>query len=167
MFSHPEFPIYLVTRLAAYDFDGVKGMIERSLAASNRGKFVLDLRGPDDEPGNDWLRDAAILLPKNRVVLEESIQPVWDQTDVIGYASWGSNDRQQYPPLSGFHWLPGASLPSMSRRTHVPSKTPGKWMPTQEWNNPSSGSRIHRSRCWRITSSKEPPAGRDTCTSPT
>src|ERR1035437_4137605 len=85
-FSHPEFPIYLVTRLAAYDFDGVKGMIERSLAASNRGKFVLDLRSADDEPGNDWLRDAAILLPADRVVLEESIQPVYDQTDVIGYA---------------------------------------------------------------------------------
>ena len=23
-FAHPEFPMYLVTRLAAYDFDGVK-----------------------------------------------------------------------------------------------------------------------------------------------
>ena len=43
-FSHPEYPIYLVTRLAAYDFDGVKGIIERSLAATNRGKFVLDLQ---------------------------------------------------------------------------------------------------------------------------
>src|ERR1019366_8485532 len=42
-FSHPEFPIYLVTRLSAYDFDGVKALIERSLAAVNRGKFVLDL----------------------------------------------------------------------------------------------------------------------------
>ena len=44
-FSHPQFPIYLVTRLAAYDFDEVKGMIDRSLLAVNRGKFVIDLVG--------------------------------------------------------------------------------------------------------------------------
>ena len=63
-FSHPEFPIYLVTRLAAYDFDGVKGIIDRSLAATNRGKFILDLSDPNDAFGNDWLRDAAIQLPR-------------------------------------------------------------------------------------------------------
>ena len=30
-FRHPEFPIYLVTRLAGYDFEDVKGIIDRSL----------------------------------------------------------------------------------------------------------------------------------------
>ena len=138
-FSHPEFPIYLVTRLAAYDFDGVKGMIERSLAASNRGKFVLDLRGPDDEPGNDWLRDAAILLPKDRVVLEESIQPVWDQTDVIGYASWGSNDRHHDRRFPGFHWLPGGIVTEyVSTDGRTFEKPPEKWVPSQQWNTPSA-----------------------------
>ena len=39
-FRHPQFPIYLVTRLAAYDLADVKAMIDRSLAARNRGKFV-------------------------------------------------------------------------------------------------------------------------------
>src|SRR6185437_16504319 len=38
-FSHPRFSMYLVTRLAAYDFDGVKGIIDRSLRARNRGNF--------------------------------------------------------------------------------------------------------------------------------
>ena len=138
-FSHPEFPIYLVTRLAAYDFDGVKGMIERSLSATNRGKFILDLRSSDDEPGNDWLRDAAILLPKARVVLDETIQPVWDQIDVIGYAGWGSNDRHHNRRFPGFHWLPGGIVTEyVSTDARTFKKPPEKWIPTQEWNNSSS-----------------------------
>src|SRR5579859_7905277 len=61
-FQHSQFPIYLVTRLAGYDFEDVKGMIDRSLQARNRGKFVIDLKSSDDQPGNDWLRAAARLL---------------------------------------------------------------------------------------------------------
>ncbi|HTM12706.1 MAG TPA: TIGR03790 family protein [Bryobacteraceae bacterium] len=138
-FSHPEYPIYLVTRLAAYDFDGVKGMIERSLAATNRGKFVLDLRGPDDESGNDWLRNAAILLPKDRVVLEETTEPVYGQTDVIGYASWGSNDRHHERRFPGFHWLPGGIVTeyvSTDGRTFV--KPPDSWTPSMDWSHRSA-----------------------------
>jgi uncharacterized protein (TIGR03790 family) len=138
-FSHPEYPMYLVTRLAAYDFDGVKGMIERSLAATNRGKFVLDLRSADDEPGNDWLRDAAILLPADRVVLEESIQPVYDQTDVIGYASWGSNDRHHDRRFPGFRWLPGGIVTEyVSTDGRTFQKPPEKWVPSRDWNTPSA-----------------------------
>jgi len=33
-FRHPAFPLYAVTRLAAYDFNDVKAMIDRSLAAA-------------------------------------------------------------------------------------------------------------------------------------
>ena len=134
-FSHPEFPIYLVTRLAAYDFDGVKGMIERSLAATNRGKFVLDLRSADDEPGNDWLRDAAILLPKDRVVLEQTIRPVYGEIDVIGYASWGSNDKHHDRRFPGFHWLPGGIVTEyVSTDGRTFQKPPDKWTSSQEWN---------------------------------
>jgi len=107
-FAHPQFPMYLVTRLAAYDFEGVKGMIDRSLQAVNRGKFVIDLKSSSDEPGNDWLRTAAALLPKDRVVLDESNAVIYDQTGVIGYAGWGSNDPHRHRRFLGFHWLPGA-----------------------------------------------------------
>src|SRR6185436_2438546 len=91
-FRRPDFPIYLVTRLAGYDFEDVKGILDRSVQAVNRGKFVIDLNADDKKPGNDWLRDAAKLLPPDRVVLEDSKKPLYDQRDVIGYASWGSND---------------------------------------------------------------------------
>jgi len=133
-FSRPAYPIYLVTRLAAYDFDGVKGMIDRCFAASNRGKFVLDLRGADDEQGNDWLRNAAILLPKDRVVLEETTEPVYGQTDVIGYASWGSNDRHRERRFPGFHWLPGGIVTEyVSSDGRTFTKPPDNWTPSMDW----------------------------------
>lgn len=107
-FRHPQVPIYLVTRLAGYDFEDVKGTIDRSLQAANRGKFVIDLTDNDNEPGNDWLRGAARLLPPDRVVLDTSASVLYDQRDVIGYASWGSNDKNRKRRSPGFHWLPGA-----------------------------------------------------------
>jgi uncharacterized protein (TIGR03790 family) len=139
VFSHPEYPIYLVTRLAAYDFDGVKGMIDRCFAATNRGKFVLDLRGPDDESGNDWLRNAAILLPKDRVLLDETTEPVYGQTDVIGYASWGSNDRNRKRRFPGFHWLPGGIVTEyVSTDGRTFAKPPDHWTPSMDWINRSA-----------------------------
>ena len=107
-FGHPRFPIYLVTRLAAYNLAGVKAMIDRSLAATNVGKFIVDLRSGEDEGGDMWLRNAAILIPKARVVLEESSTVVYGQKRVIGYASWGSNDKNRKQRRLGFEWLPGA-----------------------------------------------------------
>jgi uncharacterized protein (TIGR03790 family) len=107
-FQHPQVPIYLVTRLAGYDFDDVKGMIDRSIVAKNRGKFVIDLAGSDNKQGNDWLREAARLLPVDRVVLDESDKVLYGQRDVIAYAGWGSNDSNRHQRLLGFQWLPGA-----------------------------------------------------------
>ena len=108
VFAHPQFPIYLVTRLAAYDFADVKAMIDRSLQAHNRGRFVIDLNSPNDEQGNNWLRNAAMLLPKDRVALDATVAVLYNQTDVIGYASWGSNDDHRKQRWLHFQWLPGA-----------------------------------------------------------
>lgn len=107
-FTHQAFPIYLVTRLAGYDFADVAGIIDRSLEARNQGKFVFDLKSNDDAEGNNWLRTAALALPKDRVVLDESSKVLTDQKDVIGYAGWGSNDPNRHQRNLGFQWLPGA-----------------------------------------------------------
>ena len=137
-FQHPAFPIYLVTRLAAYDLADVKAMVDRSLAARNRGKFVIDLQSEKDEPGNDWLRTAAMLLPARRVVLDETTRPVYDMSDVIGYASWGSNDDHRTRRVPHFQWLPGAiaaEFVSTSARTfHRP---PENWVPGNSWEDKS------------------------------
>jgi uncharacterized protein (TIGR03790 family) len=107
-FQHRQFPIYLVTRLAGYDFPDVAAMIDRSLQARNRGKFVFDLKASDHDGGNDWLQEAARALPKDRVVLEDTSHVLYNQRDVIGYASWGSNDHDRKQRMLGFNWLPGA-----------------------------------------------------------
>jgi uncharacterized protein (TIGR03790 family) len=127
-FRHPQFPIYLVTRLAAYDWTDVKGMIDRGLAAHNRGKFVIDLQSADDDAGNDWLRNAAILLPNARVTLEETTRVLYEQKDVIGYASWGSNDHHRTRRWLGFQWLPGAiATEFVSTNMRTLKRPPDTW----------------------------------------
>jgi uncharacterized protein (TIGR03790 family) len=136
-FSHPEFPLYMVTRLAAYDLDGVKAMIDRSLLAQNRGKFVLDLSAPNDAAGNNWLRDAAILLPDKRVVFDESERPVYGQRDVIGYASWGSNDPHRDRRVPGFRWLPGGiATEYVSSDGRTFARPPANWKSRPRWDDP-------------------------------
>ena len=137
-FRHPDFPIYLVTRLTGYDFADVRGIIDRALEASNRGKFVIDLRSGANEPGNDWLRSAARALPKDRVVLDESSKVLYDQNDVIGYASWGSNDANRKERHLRFEWLPGAIVDefvSTDARTFV--RPPDSWN-LGSWNAPNT-----------------------------
>ncbi len=128
-FSHPVYPIYLVTRLAGYDFADVKGIVDRALVAKNEGKFVLDLKSADNGEGNNWLRKAAEALPRDRVILEESDKVLLNQTGVIGYAAWGSNDPNRKQRHLGFHWLPGAIMTefvSTNARTFK--------MPPEQWN---------------------------------
>ena len=106
-FGHPQFPIYLVARLAAYDLAGARALVDRSLAARNTGKFVVDMADESDSEGNDWLRNAAIRLPADRVIFDTAPKVLYKQTNVIGYASWGSNDKNRRERHVDFRWLPG------------------------------------------------------------
>ena len=136
-FAHPQFPMYLVTRLAAYDFDGVKAMIDRAMEAKNRGKFVIDLKASGgDETGDDWLRHAAALLPEERTIFDQSMTVLYDQTDVIGYASWGSNDPNRTKRFVGFHWLPGAIMTEyVSSNARTFARPPENWN-ISDWASP-------------------------------
>jgi uncharacterized protein (TIGR03790 family) len=135
-FQHPQFPMYLVTRLAAYDFEDVKKMIDRALIAKNTGKFVIDSRGASDQQGDDWLHAAAKLLPKDRVVADDSSAVLYDQRDVIGYASWGSNDPERKKRFVGFHWLPGAIMTEyVSTNGRTFQRPPENWN-LSTWKTP-------------------------------
>jgi uncharacterized protein (TIGR03790 family) len=134
-FRHPLFPMYLVTRLDAYSMADMKGMVDKALIARNTGKFVVDLRDKDDTPGNQWLRNAALLLPKDRVVLDASAKVLAGIRDVIGYASWGSNDRDHRERFLHMQWLPGAiatEFVSTDGRTFRPP--PDSWR-TSTWSD--------------------------------
>jgi uncharacterized protein (TIGR03790 family) len=127
-FAHPEFPMYLVTRLQAYDLQGVKAIIDRSLHPANQGKFVIDSKSPEPQEGDSWLRQAANLLPKDRVIFDDSEKVIYDQTDVIGYAGWGSNDHSRHRRLLGFRWLPGAiATEFVSTNGRTFQKPPASW----------------------------------------
>jgi uncharacterized protein (TIGR03790 family) len=139
VFRHPDFPIYLVTRLSGYDFADVKGIIDRALVARNRGNFVIDLKQLDSTPGNGWLRSAARVLPKERVIIDDTGKVLYNQRDVIAYASWGSNDPDRKQREMGFQWLPGAIMTeyvSTNGRTFTrPPETwkVGSWDDAKTW----------------------------------
>ena len=135
-FSHPQFPIYLVTRLAAYDFAGVRDMIDRSLQAKNQGKFVIDMSSILDTDGNNWLRDAALHLPAERVIIDQSTAVLYEQSDVIGYAGWGSNDKNRHRRFLGFHWLPGAIMTEFVSTNARTVKRPPEDGSISDWTQP-------------------------------
>jgi uncharacterized protein (TIGR03790 family) len=127
-FRHPDFPIYLVTRLAGFDFDDVKGIVDRALMAHNRGKFVIDLKGSDNTQGNNWLLQAARQLPPDRVMLDSSRIVLDRESDVIAYATWGSNDPDRKQRHLGFHWLPGAIMTEyVSTNGRTFARPPDSW----------------------------------------
>jgi uncharacterized protein (TIGR03790 family) len=135
-FSHPRFPIYLVTRLSAWDFNDVKAMIDRALLARNQGNFVIDLSNDSDKEGNNWLRNAMILLPTNRVIFDATEKVLSAERNVIGYASWGSNDPNRKDRYLKFQWLPGAiatEYVSTNARTMI--RPPDSWKLGSSWTD--------------------------------
>ena len=71
---------------------------------------------------------AAILLPPGRVILDESKTVLYGQKDVIGYASWGSNDDNRKQRRLGFQWLPGAiATEFVSTNARTLKRPPEDW----------------------------------------
>ena len=144
-FSHPRFPLYLVTRLAAYSMAQVKRMIDHSLEAGRnpqilrRGKVVLDLSYNDEAPGNSWLRNAMLRLSEPQVIFDESTKVLTGAKDLLGYAGWGSNDKARRQRFLGMSWLPGSiatEFVSSNGRTLVAppeSWKLGEWKDKESW----------------------------------
>jgi uncharacterized protein (TIGR03790 family) len=137
-FRHPEMPIYMVTRLAGYDYDDVARLIDHALDARDRGKVVIDLRADENTAGNTWLRAAAARVPRDRLILEESSKVLYDQKDVIAYASWGFNDPDRRRRTLGFAWLPGAIMTEyVSTNGRTFQRPPAQWS-LGPWKDPST-----------------------------
>jgi uncharacterized protein (TIGR03790 family) len=137
-FDHAHFAIYLVTRLAAYDFATVQRMIDRSLAARNTGKIVIDVRADNNTEGNTWLRKAADQIPKERLVLDDSAKVITGEKNVIAYAGWGSNDPDRTQRKLSFEWLPGAIVTEfVSTNGRTFARPPATWT-LGTWKDPST-----------------------------
>jgi uncharacterized protein (TIGR03790 family) len=134
-FSHPRFRMYLVTRLAGYTVADAKALVSRCRTATNRGRFVIDSGANSNGQGNDMLERAARLLPKGRVLLNSSSEVLYGLDNVIGYASWGSNDPGRKRRQLGFKWLPGAIMTEfVSSNARTFQRPPGQWN-ISDWNS--------------------------------
>ncbi len=132
-FDHKKYDIYLVTRLTGYNLYDIKKLIDYSLKASSYSKnkmppgmFVFDLRGNNYKLGNNWLRIAAERLKKSgfKVSLEQTSKFLTHQKQVMGYASWGSNDARFPGRHIYFNWLPGALASTFVSTNARTFKTP-------------------------------------------
>lgn len=127
-FSSKKYGFYLVTRLDGYDAQQAKRLVDLSLKAKPRkGLFILD-QDPTRNTGgyqamNRAMEEAAKSLKERgfEVLLDTGANFVGWQKEVMGYISWGSNDkfysRLQYKSNS---FAPGAiaeTVVSTSART--------------------------------------------------
>ena len=119
-FTHAAYGIYLVTRLDGYSVQDVLNLIDRSgpdTRVSKSSRFVLD-----QDPSwnaiasylNDYLAQASSQLAsegKNVELNADSIY-VTMREEVVGYVSWGSNDRHASEftenAIPYNTWAPGA-----------------------------------------------------------
>lgn len=126
--------IYLVTRLDGYTVDDVIGLIDRGRKPSRDGKVVLDQSGAaGDRIGDRWLRETAERLqtvPGERALLERTAAPASSSQPVIGYFSWGSNEKATAKRRLGVPFANGAlagMFVSTDGRTFVEPKA--DWVP--------------------------------------
>ena len=132
-FDKVRFGMYLVTRLTGYSLEDVKGIIDRAQQAQNRGIVVLDGTNWQHQMGERPLAGAARVLPGDRVRYENETAPTYDVRGVIGYASWGSNDKHRLDEGRrdpGFEWLPGGiATEFVSSDARTFEEPPEDWRP--------------------------------------
>ena len=140
-FTHKDFPIYLVTRLDGYDLTDVRALIDRAMAPAPDGRFVLDESWNDNSPGNVWLREAALALkgagiPESLIRLENTNAFLTGEQDVMGYASWGSNDKSDSSRVLHNSWANGAlAAEYVSTNARTFERPPKNWK-TGQWDDP-------------------------------
>ena len=112
-FTRDDYGFFLVTRLTGYTVETALGLIEKANNSyGSRGDYVLDLATNRNESGykfwNDDLYVANTTLNDTMnlpVIFDEETDFVTNISNVIGYASWGSNDgnwNQNFMPNGGF-----------------------------------------------------------------
>lgn len=150
-FSSTLYGICLVTRLDGFGEEDAIDLIDRALAAEKyfRAAPQGDLSGTEEDPprflfdqsgatsvGNDWLDAAGERLERfpappvpYRVEVDSSVDFVEESRNLLGYASWGSNDPRFIRGVD-FTWAPGGlatTFVSSSARTF--RSPPEGWSP--------------------------------------
>ena len=119
-FSRDEQGFFLVTRLTGYSVETALGLIEKANGSlGERGTHVLDLATNRNGSGykfwNDDLYVANTTLNQSHgidVLFDETSAFLTNVSNVMGYASWGSNDgswSQNFLPNQGFETADAAT----------------------------------------------------------
>ena len=119
-FSRDEQGFFLVTRLTGYSVETALGLIEKANGSlGERGTHVLDLATNRNGSGykfwNDDLYVANTTLNQSHgidVLFDETSTFVTNVSNVMGYASWGSNDgswSENFLPNQGFETADAAT----------------------------------------------------------
>lgn len=130
-FSYKKYHFYLATRLDGYTAADAKALVDRSLAAKpKKGLFLIDTTPQEDGTGTKWMNDAMKQAAKriaNRgydSYLEDTVVFAANHKSLMGYFSWGSNDRgYTLKAYKSNHFLPGSiaeTAVSTSARTFAP-----------------------------------------------
>jgi uncharacterized protein (TIGR03790 family) len=143
-FNHRTYDIYLVTRLDGYTVEDALALIERASTATVEGRFVLAERASSaDRVVNAWLGTAAERITSHglgdRVVVEKTGKAVTGASKVLGYYSWGSNDRAITTRSVDFEFQSGAlagMFVSTDARTF--KEPPAAWRPGGDARGESS-----------------------------
>lgn len=134
------FGMYLVTRLDAFTVEQVRQLIDRSgpltLVDSTSCQFVFDQAEnfKTNELNQAFVTSSELLRSRGwQVHLNTDSVFVTEQDDVLGYASWGSNDSYAdsftVHARPGFSWVNGAIAEthvSTSGRSFTPGTTYGQ-----------------------------------------
>ena len=134
--THKTQDIYLVTRLDGFSVDDALGLVDRGASPSKNGRILLDSipATPTADPRSKWLETAAARLREagldDRVVHETTSRALQNETSVLGYYSWGSNDPALNARTQGLTFVPGA-LASMflSSDARTFMQPPAGWTP--------------------------------------
>lgn len=126
--------MYLVTRLDGYTKEDVFSLIDRSLTPSPLGPILLDQKYLTATSGPEWMLNER-LAAANGIMLAKGIPTIFDSTSaflanqsgLMGYFSWGSNDPSFATEAYRSNTLVPGSLAdtfvSTSARTFTPQST--------------------------------------------
>jgi uncharacterized protein (TIGR03790 family) len=141
-FTRERMDIYLVTRLDGFTADDAMALVDRASRPLAEGRIVLDMKAAIDDKGNEWLKTAADRLTSmgksESVLLQTTSDVVRDLPGVLGYYSWGSNDRAVKVRRFGFQFVPGAvAAMFVSTDARTFKEPPAEWT-IGTWNDRNS-----------------------------
>jgi uncharacterized protein (TIGR03790 family) len=132
-FTHERYDVYLVSRLDGYDSADIRKLIDHGNEPAKEGKILLDGKSDTSEKGDLWLNRAAEILKEmgfgDRTILDLKADALTDQSGILGYYSWGSNDPAIKKRHLNLGFVPG-SLAAMyvSSDARTLKEPPSDWM---------------------------------------